>query len=143
MSLLIREARVDDWESLYKLNLQLGFEFQRDKAKDKLESVLAREDNKLFVAEYNKEVLGYIHAGVSDRIYDDDLVFVYTVIVDKDHRGKRFGHELLSKMEQWAGENKYSAIGLWSRLDRVEAHKFYESHGYENERTQKYFLKFL
>jgi ribosomal protein S18 acetylase RimI-like enzyme len=143
MNCLVRELNLDDLEEIYDLNLELGFNFPRKKLKERVEYLINRPETKVFVAEYNSKVIGYIHGSVSDRIYDDRLFFIHTVIVTENYRGIGVGNKLITKIEEWVSRNDYLGIGLWSRIDRIAAHKFYENHGYINERTQKYFLKHL
>lgn len=143
MVVIIREFNLSDCEELCNLNLQLGFKLSEEKVKERLGFIINRRENKLFVAEYNGKVVGYVHGSVSERIYDDRLFLIHTLIVNENYRGLGIGTLLIKEIENWAIKNNYLAIGLWSRIDRVGAHKFYERHKYINERTQKYFLKYF
>ena len=143
MDFIIREFNFDDIEEINNLNLQLGFNFPKDKLKGRLEYLINNFETKIFVAEYDSKVIAYIHGSESDRIYDDRLFFIHTLVVDEEYRGRGVGNKLITKIEEWVSANNYLGIGLWSRIDRIGAHEFYEKHGYLNERTQKYFLKYF
>jgi GNAT superfamily N-acetyltransferase len=143
MDCVVRELNLDDIEEIYNLNLELGYNFPREKLKERVEYLINRPDTKVFVAEHKSKVIGYIHGSVSDRIYDDRFFFIHTIIVTENYRGIGVGNKLITRIETWISQNNYLGIGLWSRIDRIDAHKFYEKHGYINERTQKYFLKYL
>ena len=145
MNFIIRELNLNanDIEGIHNLNLQLGFDFPKEKLKSRLEYLVNNFETKIFVAEHNYKVIAYIHGSESDRIYDDRLFFIHTLVVDEEYRSKGIGNRLIAEIEEWVSVNNYLGIGLWSRIDRVDAHKFYEKHGYLNERTQKYYLKYF
>ena len=143
MDFIIRELNLNDLDEIYNLNLQLDFSFPKEKLKERVDYLINNFETKIFVAEHNSKVIAYIHGSESDRIYDDRLFFIHTLVVNEEYRGIGIGNKLITKIEAWVSANNYLGIGLWSRLDRIGAHKFYEKHGYLNERTQKYFLKYF
>lgn len=143
MSITIREVGLNDYEEIYSLNVQLGFSLPKDAVKERLSVIKQSEKAIIFVADDNEKVVGYVHGSASDRVYDDRLFLIHTIIIDKKYRSKGIGHDLITEIEAWAKKNNYIEVGLWSRIDRVVAHKFYEKHKYINERTQKYYLKSL
>ena len=57
--------------------------------------------------------------------------------VDNDYKRKGIGSALLKRAEIWAKEKGAFGIRLCSGAERVNAHKFYESQGYEVTKLQK------
>lgn len=93
----------------------------------------------------NKE-LGYEYQEekVKDRIKfiltnTKDVIFVMEL---KD-KIIGIGNRLIQYLEDWASVKGYSGIRLLSSIHRLDAHKFYEKHGYINDKNQKRFIKLL
>jgi len=141
MDFILREFNLNDLEEINNLNIQLEYDFPKEKLKERVEYLINKYDAKIFVAVHNLKVIAYIHGSAGDRIYDDKLFIIHTLVVDEEYRGLGVGNKLIAKIEEWIKANNYLSVGLWSRLDRTGAHRFYEKRGYINERTQKYYLK--
>lgn len=93
------------------------------------------------MAQIEKSVIGYIHGSPYELLYSDSLVNILGFIVSEKYRSTGIGKKLIEKLEKWAKNNGFSGIRLVSGIDRFNAHKFYENHGYMNRKNQKNFVK--
>ena len=142
MTLLIREATGDDFDSLHHLNSDsLGYDYPKGKTRDRLDRILQDEKAKVLVAEMNGAIVGYIHAVEYGCTYADALVNLLAIAVDERFRRKGVARALLSAIENWAKESGATGIRLSSGMNRATAHKFYESCGYLCRKEQKNYKK--
>ncbi len=138
----IREATILDYMDLHCLNKNgLGYDYPLNKTKDKLQFVLSLPADKIFVAEINNRVVGYIHLSAYECIYFESLKNILALVVDENYRKQGIGRQLMQKAEEWAKENGSKGIRLVSGFNRTEAHQFYEHCGYTTRKVQKNFIK--
>jgi GNAT superfamily N-acetyltransferase len=78
----------------------------------------------LYVEEKVVAVAGVIKL---TNLYYGKHVWVNDLVTDVNQRSKKYGQMLLSFVNEWAKENSCEVVALSSGLQRVEAHKFYES----------------
>ncbi len=85
------------------------------------------------VADHKGCVAGSVMGIVCEELYGDCRPFmvIEDVIVDRDHRRKGVGSALMREMEKCAVANQCKYIIFVTESDRVEAHRFYQSLGYE------------
>ena len=142
MDLLIRDAIIDDYESIYLLNLNgLGYDYQKEQTIQRLAQMVKSTVCKVMIAECNGVKAGYIHAEDYEVTYSDSLKNILAIAVDDRFRGNGIGRALLSAVETWAKETGSVGIRLNSSMARTEAHKFYEICGYVNRKDQKNYVK--
>ena len=138
INFIVRQAVISDAEDIYYINkTSLGYEYDFEKQKLKIEAVLNDETQVIFVAESDNKVVGYIHLVNYDVIYADNFKNCLGLAVDNDYKRNGIGSALLKQAEIWAKENGAVGIRLCSGAERVNAHKFYESQGYEVTKLQK------
>lgn len=142
MDIIIRDCREEDCASLHRLSRErLGYDYPEDKTREKLLMLLGRPDNRIFVAEADGKVVGYVHAADYDVIYFDSMKNIMGIAVDAEYSRRGIGRKLLEAVELWAAETGAKAIRLNSGSTRTEAHIFYKSCGYESDKTQLRFIK--
>ena len=137
----VREISVNDYNDIYLLNQQLGYLYEIEKVKERIEYITENTKDIILVAEQNNEVIGFIHGSPYELLYSDSLMNVLGFVVKEKYRNIGVGKLLIGKFEWYAKENGYSGIRLVSGFDRLIAHKFYEKHGYTNRKDQKNFIK--
>ncbi len=142
-SIDIREIRDSDFEDIYLLNQELGYIYDKQDVKKRIEYIIQNTKDIIFVAEQNGEVIGYIHGSPYELLYSDSLINILGFVVKEQCRNAGVGTILIEKLEGWAKEKDFSGIRLVSGFNRLNAHKFYESHGYINRKDQKNFIKML
>ena len=69
------------------------------------------------------------------------LINILGFVVKEEFRKIGIGNILINNLEKQAKENNYYVIRLVSGVDRVNAHRFYEKHGYINRKEQKNYIK--
>ena len=135
---IIRQAEITDAEDIYNINkTSLGYDYDLHKQKNNLESVLNDKTQVIFVAVLGNKVVGYIHLTSYDVIYIDTYKNCLGLAVDDDYKRMGIGTALLSQGEIWAKENGAIGIRLCSGVERENAHKFYKSQGYIENKLQK------
>ena len=141
---IVRQAVISDAKDIYYINkTSLGYDYDLEKQKAKIQAVLNDSTQVIFVAETNNKVVGYIHLVNYDVIYADNFKNCLGLAVDNDYKRNGIGSALLNQAEIWAKENGAVGIRLCSGSERVNAHKFYESQGYEVTKLQKNLKKFF
>ena len=135
---IIRKAKTSDAEDIYYINkTSLGYDYELDKQRNNLESVLKDKTQVIFVADIGSKVVGYIHLTSYDVIYTDTHKNCLGLAVDNDYKRMGVGSALLNQGEIWAKDNGAVGIRLCSGVEREKAHQFYQSQGYEVTKLQK------
>lgn len=138
----IRECCVADFERVYYLNKNaFGYEYDLLKTKNRLTEILNRKTDKIFVADIDDIVIGYIHGSDYECTYSDSLKNIMAIAVDENYRNLGVGRALLSAIEEWAKECGCCGVRLVSSMNRTGAHEFYQRCGYINRKIQKNFIK--
>jgi GNAT superfamily N-acetyltransferase len=133
----IREAILSDTPTLADLANQLGYPCTSDQMAVRLELLSGRSGNGVLVAEDESgTVVGWLH--LSGMYFLESAAFaeVLGLIVDKEHRGKGIGKQLLDGAARWAMEHGYNKLRVRSNLIREDAHRFYEREGFRRVKTQ-------
>lgn len=134
----IRRAKLSDAEDIYHINkTSLGYDYDLDKQKFKIQNVINDDTQVIFVADIGNKVAGYIHLVNYDVIYADNYKNCLGLAVDNNYKRMGIGSALLSQGEKWAKENGAVGIRLCSGIERENAHKFYLSQGYVENKLQK------
>lgn len=140
----VRNAIYEDCERLLVISQNdLGY---TDCTLENLQTQFKKLDSKreqVFVVEIEGTVAGFIHVAKYDVLYAEPLVNVLGLAVDSNYRRQGIGRTLLLKAEEWGKSVGAKAIRLNSGESRTEAHKFYRMQGYDMERLQKRFMKYL
>ena len=132
---MIREANVNDYIDIHKICYQdLGYDCNADLVKERLKNLDASRE-RVFVAIIDGKVVGYVHAEQYNTLYFESL--------SKAYRRRGCGKALMRVVENWAKVCGIHAVRLNSGKARTEAHKFYRSIGYDNEKAQIRFFKNL
>ena len=140
----IRNAEFSDAEDIYYINKSsLGYDCDLDKQRENLKAVLNDKTQVIFVADIGDKVVGYIHLTSYDVIYTDTYKNCLGLAVDNDYKRMGVGSALLKQGEKWAKENGAVGIRLCSGIERENAHKFYLSQGYIENKLQKNLKKIL
>lgn len=144
MHLELREAKIDDAIDIQRLNTaEMGYDYPIEKTRQQLMELLQHEDDKIFVAEVDGVVAGYVHANNYELLYAPPMKNVMGIAVSSDYRRKGIGKALLERVERWAKETGAAGIRLVSGGSRIDAHSFYNSLGYGEGKPQLNFKKQL
>lgn len=140
---MIREANVNDYIDIQKIcQDDLGYNCSVDLVKERLENLDSNRE-RVFVADIDGRVVGYVHAEKYNTLYFESMVNIQGLAVSKAYRRNGCGKALMKAVETWAKECGIQFVRLNSGMTRTEGHKFYRSIGYDNEKEQIRFMKKL
>lgn len=145
MTVIIRRAAETDAAAIAKLGREaMGYAESTDElVRGKLPKVLEKDYERVFVAECDGEVAGFVHAERYEVLYYPAMVNILGLAVDAAYRRLGVASKLMTAVEDWARENGIREIRLNSGITRTGAHEFYRKNGFDDEKEQKRFLKTL
>ena len=129
---MIRDAKLTDAPALAALMCELGYKTTPAEMRRRLKSILDDVNYRTLVAEVDGKVCGmigtlayasYEHNGPSGRIL--------AVVTLANARRRGIGRALIASAEKAFAQKAVTRVSLDTRLTRKDAHKFYESLGYE------------
>ena len=139
--MIIREATLKDAFAICNISCaDLGYDCSCEFVSTRI-SNLDKGREKVFVAEVNGIVAGYIHAEKYQTLYFEPMINILGVAVSSECRRRGIGRMLLKHVECWANEVGINKIRLNSGSSRKDAHSFYRAMGYNNEKGQIRFIK--
>ena len=117
-----------------------GHEYPTDKTAQRLACLLQRESDRIYVAEVDGVVAGYVHVADYELTYYDPMKNIMSIAVDKRFQGRGIGKQLLLKAEEWCIAEGACGIRLVSGANREDAHAFYIKMGYTQRSDQRNFI---
>ncbi|PYR37136.1 MAG: N-acetyltransferase [Acidobacteria bacterium] len=139
----IRPAHVSDAGAIAALTFQLGYDVEASDLAERLGRIVARTDQRVWIADVEGRPAGWLHAGIAEHVASDAFVEVVGLVVDKQHRQHGVGTALLKQAEQWARRSGHSTVRLQCSSARTASHRFYERRGFTSVKTQLSFAKQL
>ena len=88
---------------------------------------MKKEGYKLFAFYKYDEIVSVIGVIKLTNLYYGKHIWVNDLVTDVKHRSKGYGEILIAFINKWAKENGCEIVALSSGLQRLEAHRFYES----------------
>jgi 1-acyl-sn-glycerol-3-phosphate acyltransferase len=138
----VRAMRPRDAVAVTALGEQLGYVFSVEEARARLREARRRPDQEAWVAEKaDGRVVGWAQAGWRSTLAGGAGVEVLGLVVDREERGSGVGTRLMAQVERWAFGRGAAFVRLNSRIQREEAHRFYEKLGYARLKTSHVFAK--
>ncbi|MBP5533897.1 MAG: GNAT family N-acetyltransferase [Alphaproteobacteria bacterium] len=156
MAIKIRQAAIDDVAAISKIFHQVSIihyqnverEFVLPKIEDEQKYIAETIDNKdavLFVAEENKNILGYLILYIQKYpdcfFMDTRKGFIGSVGVDENYRGKGIGTKLLKAAETYLKKNDIFVFETDVFVFNKGAEKLYNRFGFKD--IKKYKKKIL
>jgi len=137
----IRKIEISDYADIQILSTELGHTCEAEEVKERIAYITENTKDIILVAQKSNEVIGFIHGSPYELLYTNPLVNIMAFAVKQAYRNIGIGSMLLKRFEELVKEEGFSGVRMVSRLDRVDAHRFYEKHGYVNRKNQKNFIK--
>lgn len=139
----MRPATVEDADQLAELNDQLGYAVERQVFRQRLQQLLPRANQIIFVAELppGRKVIGWIQGEEREILAIGRYCEVVGLVVNEAHRGAGVGRCLMEAVERWAADRDLEQVSLRSNVVRPESHAFYEKIGYARFKTQHAYRK--
>jgi ribosomal protein S18 acetylase RimI-like enzyme len=132
LDLSIRVAEPNDAAALAQLMCDLGYETTQSEMQMRMERIGADECYRTFVAVLDGKVCGMISTLTSPSYKHNDpggRILALATLSTVRRRG--IGRALVATAEKDFAQRRIRRIALNTRLAREDAHKFYESLGYE------------
>ena len=132
----IRKLKEDDLDSLALLYQQFWGE---KSSLEKMRSTFQRLQNNpnyiFLAAKQQNRLVGSVMGIICEELYGEckPFMLVEDVIVDKGHRRLGIGSSLMRTLEKCANEMNCNYIIFVTESERSEAHRFYESIGYQSD----------
>jgi ribosomal protein S18 acetylase RimI-like enzyme len=128
----IRGAELSDAPELAALMCQLGYKTNRAEMEGRLKLILSDPAYKTFVAVMNGSVCAMIGT-LTHRSYEhnDPSGRIIALVTLSTARRRGIGRALIATAEKDFAQREIRRVALDTRLTREDAHKFYESLGYE------------
>jgi ribosomal protein S18 acetylase RimI-like enzyme len=142
-ALKIRRARAADCVRLAELSGELGYPTSPAEMRKRFAQIGPPSAHAVFVAEFERKVIGWIHASITPLLEVPRRAEVNGLIVAEGCRSSGAGAKLLDAAESWARKLKCAGMSVRSNVIRDRAHAFYERQGYTHIKTQKAFRKAL
>jgi ribosomal protein S18 acetylase RimI-like enzyme len=137
MQIDIRQAEMNDVESIAELSEQWGYLSTKEKIGRCLLDITKNNDHVLYVLKKGDQVRGWIHGIYSLRIESDPFVEIGGLVVDKDFRRQGAGKFLVDKIAEWSLFRNCHTIRVRCNIIRKEANAFYCSIGFNEMKQQK------
>jgi GNAT superfamily N-acetyltransferase len=142
MDFKIRAATLQDAEAIALLSKELGYPVDLRMLREWLGAILARDDQRVIVAETPGGVVcGWLQAHSITVLESGLRVEILGLIVSESVRRRGVGRILVQQAETWAAEISAEAVVVRSNAKRVESHAFYPSLGYTPSKTQVVYRK--
>jgi GNAT superfamily N-acetyltransferase len=138
----IRAATVRDVPTVVSLLGQLGYDVSEAEVARRVE-VLEREPHHLLLVavDHGDKPLAVLHAFRRDALEKSPQVTVQSLVVDAAARRLGTAKLLMKAAEDWAAMQGVPEVGLSTRIDRADAHAFYEGIGYGRVATAHLYAK--
>ena len=131
-NLIIREAEMWDIKAISELDKS---NFTSSWDNNMLESILFSKSNRIYVAEIEQQVIGFV---VAEN--DIDEYNISRVVVDKNFRNHGVGSKLISYIENLAKRSQMN-VSLEVSVNNFTAKTLYEKLGYTLRRVRKEYYK--
>lgn len=141
--LIIRRATIGDAADITRLSGQLGYPVEAGALAERLERVLARNDQLVLVALAEGKAGGWLQAQAAEIIESGFRVEIVGLIVDESVRRRGLGRRLVQEAETWAAGLSAQTVVVRTNIVRAESHVFYQSLGYRQTKTQHVYRKVL
>ena len=128
----IRPAEINDAAALAQLMCELGYETAKSEMHMRLDRIATDERCRIFVAVCDGKVCGMIGTLTYPSIeHNDRSGRIVALVILRRMRRRGIGRALITTAEKDFVQRGIRRVALNTQLAREDAHKFYESLGYE------------
>jgi ribosomal protein S18 acetylase RimI-like enzyme len=132
LDLTIRAAEMNDAAALAQLMCELGYETMKSEMQMRLKPIATDERLRTFVAVCDGQMCGMIGTLTYPSYeHNDPSGRIVALVIKSSMRRRGIGRALITTAEKDFAQRGIRRIALNTRLAREDAHKFYESLGYE------------
>ena len=127
-----RELALSELETAYDVLKELRTELSYDEFED-LVYAMRHQDYKMYGIFEGEELVTYAGVGVQVNLYWKRHLFVYDLVTKASYRDRGYGKEMMLYLNDIAKMFQCERLALTSGLQRENAHRFYESDGFEKK----------
>jgi GNAT superfamily N-acetyltransferase len=142
-AITVRMMEPNDAVGVAELCAALGYPTTTGHVSERVAMLTASARDVLLVADDGTTVVGWVHGFVSMLLETDVFVEIGGLVVAESMQRRGVGRLLMIAIEQWAVGRGCQHVRLRSNVVREGAHRFYESLGYRQMKTQYTFAKEL
>ena len=127
-------ARKEDFDEVFPLIQKLWSynKYEEDATRQVYDRIVASPDSFAFVLKDGDRVLGFCHGDFFPTLWMCGLTcYISGIITEENRRRQGCGTLMLNHAKTLAQERGCKAMILDSGLPRLEAHRFYETYGFE------------
>ncbi|MCM0611328.1 GNAT family N-acetyltransferase [Marinobacter sediminum] len=143
MDILIQEASRDYLKGIQELVVEWGYSASEFQTQIWLEALLNSPNHNLFVAVSNGSIAGWIVVEKRISLVTEFTSEITGLVVGSTFRRSGIGHLLVNAAEEWSYNLGLSRVVVQSNVNRLESHDFYQSIGFELEKTSHVYAKAL
>ena len=141
---ITRRAVPADAGALAGLSAELGYDASTDEARRRLERIIDSPDHEVLVAvDGSGLVVGWAHVFAAPRIESAGFAELGGLVVAESHRRRGIGRLLIAAAEEVSANLGVVKLRIRSRVEREDAHRFFENLGFENVKKQQVYEKIL
>jgi len=130
--LTIRAGEINDASAIAQLMCELGYETTTSEMQMRLERIAVDERLRTFVALWGGNACGMIGTLTYPSIEHNDFSGrIIALVINSTMRRRGIGRALIATAEKDFAQRGIRRVALNTQLAREDAHKFYESLGYE------------
>jgi ribosomal protein S18 acetylase RimI-like enzyme len=125
---------MNDAAALAQLMCELGYQTTTAEMRRRLEVILSGARYRTFIAELNNQIAGMIGTlTIPSYEHNDAGGRILALVTLNTARRRGIGRALMATAEKDFAQRGITRLALDARLGREDAHKFYESLGYERD----------
>ena len=137
----IRPMVGGDARAAAALSGELGYPAAERDVADRWETLAARGDHAVFVADEDGQIAGWVHVHDDWTLETGHTAELMGLVVTEARRGAGVGRALVAEAERWARTQGCPRLRIRSNIVREDAHRFYEALGYARVKRQEVFDK--
>lgn len=132
-NIAIRAATIDDFETIYSFVCSLmEITFDKRMLRQCYQICLACPNNYYLVALNDDKAIGYLSCHGQVLLHHGGMVYeIQELYVLPEYRSEGVGKLLLHSIERHLVGDKYKLLEVASNMRRVDAHRFYETNGFD------------
>jgi GNAT superfamily N-acetyltransferase len=137
MQLFIREVLAEDAADITRLSNQLGYAISVPATLQNLETIRKNQNEAIFIAAYEKEVIGSIHVFYTTRLESGSFCEIGGMVVNDQYRRMGIGKMLIERIKLWCVKKATNKLRVRCNIKRTDAHDFYFGLGFRENKQQK------
>jgi len=128
----IREMTLKELYTVYELLKQLRVDLSYDEFEDLIYD-MRHMDYKMIGMFEKERLLSYAGVAVQTNLYHKRHLYIFDLVTDEAHRSQGYGKMMMEYLQDYAKMAACEHLVLSSGLQREDAHRFYESEGFEKK----------